>query len=132
MANTYGITPAFANLVLGTLNNIPVTVPIVCAQLHKGDPGNDATVNVSAVTSRQQVSMDAPTAGATELAGSSDPTWNMTTGETIEAVSLWNGFDGDSGAIALFTLPAQPPVTVADGDVLILNVADLAWTGMAS
>lgn len=131
MANNYGITPAFANLLLGTLNNVPVTVPIVCAQLHDGDPGAAATANPSAVTARQQLTLDTPTNGATALAGSG-PSWNMTTGETIEAVSLWSGFDGDDSAIPMFTLPANPPVTVADGDVLILNVTNLAWTGMAS
>lgn len=127
----YGITPAFANLVLATLNNVPLTVPIVCAQLHDGDPGNAGTSNPSAVTSRQQLAVDTPTNGATELTGAA-PSWNMTTGETIEAVSLWTGFDGDASAVCMFTLAANPPVTVADGDVLILNVCNLTTTGMAS
>jgi hypothetical protein len=131
MANTYGITPAFANLLLATLNNVPVTVPIVCAQLHDGDPGLAGTSNPSAVTAREQISLDVPSDGATELVGSA-PSWNITTGETIEAVSLWSGFDGDSSAVCLFTLPAVPPVTVANGDILILNVCDLTTTGMAS
>ncbi|GAB5013876.1 hypothetical protein MAHJHV65_09780 [Mycobacterium avium subsp. hominissuis] len=128
---SYGITPAFANLVLGTLNNVPLTVPIVCAQLHNGDPGNAGTSNLSAVTSRQQLAVDTPTNGATELTGAA-PSWNMTTGETIEAVSLWTGFDGDASAVCMFTLAANPPVTVADGDVLLLNVCNLTTTGMAS
>lgn len=127
----YGITPAFADLVLGTLNNVPLTVPIVCAQLHNGDPGNAGTSNLSAVTSRQQLAVDTPTNGATELTGAA-PSWNMTTGETIEAVSLWTGFDGDASAVCMFTLAANPPVTVADGDVLLLNVCNLTTTGMAS
>ncbi|PBA43510.1 phage tail fiber protein [Mycobacterium avium] len=131
MANNYGITPAFANLLLGTLNNVPVTVPIVCAKLHDGDPGPTGTANPSAVTARQQLTLETPTNGATALAGAG-PSWTMSTGETIEAVSLWSGFDGDPNAIPLFTLPATPPVTVAEGDVLILNVTNLAWTGMAA
>jgi hypothetical protein len=131
MANTFGVTPGFANLLLATLNNVPVTVPIVCVQLHDGDPGTAGTSNVSSVTSRQQITLDAPTGGATELTGAS-PSWNMTTGETIEAVSLWSGFDGDGSAICMFTAAAAPSVTVAQGDVLILNVVDLTWAGMAS
>lgn len=127
----YGITPAFADLFLATLNNVPLTVPIVCAQLHTGDPGNAGTSNLSAVTSRQQLAVDTPTNGATELTGAA-PSWNMTTGETIEAVSLWTGFDGDASAVCMFTLAANPPVTVADGDVLLLNVCNLTTTGMAS
>lgn len=128
---SYGITPAFANLVLGTLNNVPLTVPIVCAQLHDGDPGNDGTANPSAVTTRVQVNLNTPDNGATSLAGGS-PSWNMTGPETIEAISLWSGFDGDSSAIAMFTMAATPPVDVAEGDVLILNVCNLTTTGMAS
>lgn len=131
MTNSYGITPTFANMLLGTLNNVPVTIPIVCAQLHDGNPGSNATTNPSAVTSRQQLTLDTPNNGATSLDGA-PPSWNMTTGETIEAVSFWSGFDGDTNAIPLFTLPANPPVTVAAGDVLVLNVANLTWTGMAS
>lgn len=127
----YGITPAFANLVLGTLNNVPLTVPIVCAQLHDGDPGNAGTVNPSAVTTRVQINLDTPTSGATSLAAGS-PSWNMTGPENIEAISLWTGFDGDANAMCMFTLQATPPVAVAEGDVLILNVLDLTTTGMAS
>jgi hypothetical protein len=129
--STYGITPGFANQVLATLNNVPLSIPIVCAQLHDSNPGPNGTTNPSAVTSRQQLTLDAPTGGAMELAGSA-PSWNMTTAETIEAVSLWSGFDGDGSAVCLFTAAASPPVTVAQGDVLILNACTLTTIGLAS
>lgn len=131
MANSYGITPTFANLLLGTLQNVPVTVPIVCAQVHTGNPGPSGENAVSAVGVRQQMTVDTPNNGTTGLAGT-PPSWTMTTGETIAAVSLWSGFQGDGDAVCMFTLAAAPPVTVAEGDLLILNVADIDFTGLAA
>lgn len=132
MANNYGMTPAYADLVLGTLNNVPLTVPIVCAQIHNGDPGSAASNNVSTVVgARQQVTMTSPSGGGTGLTGAG-PSWNVTGADTLEALSLWNGFNGDPSAIAMFTMPIQPAVTVADGDVVILNTANLAATGLAA
>jgi predicted RecA/RadA family phage recombinase len=55
----------------------------------------------------------------------------MTDGETLAAVSLWSGFDGDPTAMCLFTLPVQPAQTVAEGDVVILNTCELQWAPAA-
>lgn len=129
---SYGITPAFADLFFGAFTqNVPLTVPIVCAQLHDGTPGSTGTSNPSAVTARQQLNLAAPSNGNTSLTGAV-PSWNIQSAETLEAVSLWTGFDGDSSAVCMFTMAASPPVTVAEGDVVMLNVCDLTTQGLAS
>lgn len=133
MTGTYGITPVYANLQLATLNNAGLSVPIVCAQLHNGDPGIDGTSSVSTVGARQQVTLDDPVGGATNLVGTS-PSYNISGPDSIEALSLWSGFESDTDAYALYTLAAEPPVDVAEGDVLILNECSIAFAsqGLAS
>lgn len=131
MANTYGITPQHANAQLATLGNTPLAISTVCVQLYAGDPGVDGMSNPSDVATRQQVSMSDPVNGATSLDGGS-PSWTMTGPETIEAGALWNGFDGNDSAYAMYTASADPPVDVAEGDQLILNSFTITTQGMAS
>ncbi|WP_406813972.1 hypothetical protein [Mycobacterium sp. M23085] len=120
----YGITPAFADLLLSSLNGAQPTVPITCVQLHDGDPGPQGTSNVSAVGSREEMTFTSAGEGTTSLAGGV-PTWAITTPDTLAAVSLWSGFD--SSAICLFTLPLKPAVQVAAGDTVILGNCQLTW-----
>jgi hypothetical protein len=94
-------------------------------ELHTGTPGSDGTLNVSQVD-REELTFASPASGAIALTGG-EPSWSITDTFTITAISLWSGFDGDNTAMCLFTLPAQPPVTVADGDVLLLNACGLEW-----
>lgn len=126
MSTLYGISTTYADLVLGTLLNQPLTTSILCAQLHTGDPGPNGTSNVSAVTARQQFTLAAPGTGSTSLTGG-QPTWSMVTNETIMAISLWSGFDGDDSAIYLFSLPLLLGQTVADGDVFTLTGCSIAF-----
>lgn len=131
MANSYGITPEFATLLLSALGGGRPRVPIVCGQLHDGNPGPQGVNNPSAVTSRQELIVSAPNAGAVALTGV-PPSWEITDEETIAAISLWSGFDGDPNAMCLFTLAAMPPVTVAEGDTLVLGACDLEWAPAAA
>lgn len=119
------MTPGFATLLLSALNGARPRVPIVCVQLHDGPPGVGSS-NLSGITGRQEISLTAPDSGAIALTGVA-PSWEVTDSETIAAVSLWSGFDGDPDAMCLFTLAADPPVPVADGDVLVLNTCGLQW-----
>ncbi|WP_414018052.1 hypothetical protein, partial [Mycobacterium avium] len=125
------MTPAFATLILSALNGVRPRVPIVCAQLHNGAPGSAGLSNPSAITARQELTVTAPDTGAVGLTGV-PPSWEVTAAETVAAVSLWSGFDGDPSAMCMFTLPAQPPVTVADGDTLVLGSCGLEWAPAAA
>lgn len=129
--SSYGITPAFADLVLGTLQNTPLTVPIACLQLHNGAPGL-GTANVSpAVSTRAQVTFASPAAGVITITGGA-PTFNVTAEDQIVAASLWNGFSTDPSAICLLTMQAAPPITIAQGDVLNVTGLTFTWQGLAS
>lgn len=128
---SYGMTPAFASLLLSALSGGRPRVPIVCAQLHNGAPGSAGLSNPSAITARQELTVTAPDTGAVGLTGV-PPSWEVTAAETVAAVSLWSGFDGDPSAMCMFTLPAQPPVTVADGDTLVLGSCGLEWAPAAA
>ncbi|KBR63544.1 hypothetical protein [Mycobacterium avium] len=125
------MTPAFASLLLSALSGGRPRVPIVCAQLHNGAPGSAGLSNPSAITARQELTVTAPDTGAVGLTGV-PPSWEVTAAETVAAVSLWSGFDGDPSAMCMFTLPAQPPVTVADGDTLVLGSCGLEWAPAAA
>ncbi|MBZ4576011.1 hypothetical protein, partial [Mycobacterium avium] len=130
MADSYGITPAFAALLLTALGGARPRIPIVCAQLHNANPGPDGTNNTAAVTARQEVSFTAPAGGAIALTSVS-PSWEAVTAETVAAVSLWSGFEGDPAALCLLTLAAAAPVTVAEGDTVVLGSCDVVWAPAA-
>lgn len=130
MADSYGITPQFATLLLSALSGARPRVPIVCAQLHGGNPGVAGVNNLAGVTGRQELIVSSPDGGAVALTGVA-PSWEITDEDTIAAISLWSGFDGDPNAMCLFTLAAQSPVTVAEGDTLVLGACGLEWAPAA-
>lgn len=120
-----GLSVGFINSLLDTLNNVPLVIPIVCVQLHTGDPGAAGTANASAVTTRQAASFNSPSGGAIALLGAS-PQWSMTDAEAITHISTWSGFDGDGDAVFLWSALLLPSRNVADGDIFNLNSCNLA------
>lgn len=129
--NSYGITPAFADLLLASLNGIRTNLPVVCAQLHDGDPGSQGINNPSAITTRQPLTFTAPDNGATALSGGV-PTWSVSAGETLQAISLWSGLETDPTAVCLFTLRLSVATPIAAGDVVVLSGCDLEWWDAAN
>jgi hypothetical protein len=129
LANTFGITPGFATLILSPLaGSGSVRVPILCAALHNGGPGPDGLSNPAPDSERQEVALTAPDSGTVALTGVS-PSWEVAAPDTIQAGSLWSGFDGDPAAYCMFTMAADPPVDVAAGDLVVLGTCDLGWYG---
>lgn len=122
----YGITPAFADLLLSSLNGVRTNLQTVCAQLHDGNPGAQGIDNPSGITERQPITFTSPNSGTTNLS-SAAATWDVTDGESLAAISLWSGLKTDPSAVCLFTLPLIPPVPVSEGDTVILNGCDLTW-----
>jgi hypothetical protein len=132
---SYGATPGFIDRIFSVFtNNEPLAISQVCAKLHKGAPGVGLT-NSSQVTQRAQVNFSSPSGGHTGLGGGA-PTFNVELDdpdtETIQAISLWTGFEGDVDAYCMMTAAANSPVTVATGDVVILNLCDIDADGLAS
>ena len=120
---SYGIhTVNLANNLLNTLGGASFVAAGTWAQLHVGDPGAAQTANLSAVTTRQQLSFAPASAGSVALL--SVPTaWNMTATETIAAISVWTA---STGGLPLFTVPLTASQAVNNGDTLTLNTLSLS------
>ena len=97
-------------------------------RLHTGDPGSAGTANGSAVTTRQQVTWSAASAGS--KASSSISAFSMTTSETITHISLWDTNGTPTGNfLASAALTASR--AVINGDSLTVTVT-VAFTPMAA
>jgi len=96
--------------------------------LHTGDPGATAAANASAVTTRSQLTLAAASGGAVALTGT-QPSWSMTTSETISYISVW-----DASTAGNFLWSAQLAVakTVANGDTLTLTTCGLSLSPLAA
>lgn len=120
---SYGINTTYlANTLMNAVAGSAFAAPATWAQLHVGDPGAAQTANLSAVTTRQQLSFAAASAGAIAL--SVVPTsWNMTTSETIVAISIWTAATAGQ---PLWTVALTSSQAVTNGDTLTLNTCSLS------
>lgn len=116
---TVGIsTTNVANAVLNWLRGTaPATISGLYVQLHTGDPGAAGTANASAVTTRQQATMAAASAGSismTSMAGS----WSMTATETISHISIWNASTSGNFLMSILLTVSR---NVLNGDTVSLT-----------
>lgn len=122
-------TTTLANNWLNMLRGTAFTAPAALyVKLHTGDPGASAAANASAVTTRSLLTLAAASGGAVALTGT-QPSWSMTTSETISYISVW-----DSSTAGNFLWSAQLSVskTVANGDTLTLTTCGLSLTPLAA
>ena len=122
-------TTTLANQWLNMLRAVAFTAPVgTWVKLHTGDPGATAAANASAVTTRSQLTLAAAASGAVALSGT-QPSWSMTTSETISYISVW-----DNATAGNFLWSAQLSVakTVANGDTLTLTTCGLSLTPLAA
>ena len=97
-------------------------------QLHTGDPGASGTANLSAVTTRKQVTWNAA-AGGSKSQTSAPSAWSMTTTETIAFVSFW---DASSSGNFLDSAALSVSRNVINGDTVTLNTLTIAFTPIAA
>jgi hypothetical protein len=122
-------TTTLANNWLNMLRGVAYTAPTATyVKLHTGDPGATAAANASAVTTRSQLTLAAASGGAVALTGT-QPSWSMTTSETISYISVW-----DASTAGNFLWSAQLAVakTVANGDTLTLTTCGLSLSPLAA
>lgn len=122
-------TTNLANNWLNMLRGTAFTAPTgLYVKLHTGDPGAAGTANASAVTTRSQLTLAAAASGAVALTGT-QPSWSMTTSETVSYISIW-----DNASTGNFLWSAQLAVakTVANGDTLTLTTCGLSLTPLAT
>jgi hypothetical protein len=122
-------TTTLANNWLNMLRGVAFTAPTgLYVKLHTGDPGAAGTANASAVTTRSTLTLAVASGGAVALTGT-QPSWSMTTSETIAYISVW-----DNASVGNFLWSAQLSVakTVANGDTLTLTTCGLSLTPLAA
>jgi hypothetical protein len=124
---TVGLASAAAAAILGVWRGTAYAGVTAYCKLHIGDPGAAGTANASAVTTRNAVTWNAPSAGQMTL--SALAAYSMTASETITHVSLW-----DSATAGNFLGSAALTVakTVSNGDTLTLNTLTIAYTPLAA
>lgn len=127
---TAGLSAAnLANKWLDMLGASAFTAPAAFwVALHTGDPGASGTANASAVTTRQQVTWSAASAGSKSQSAS--PTaWSMTATETIAYVSFW---DASTAGNFLGSAAVTTSRSVVNGDTITLNTLTIAFTPIAA
>lgn len=124
---TAGLASATATSILNVWRNTAFAGVNVFCKLHVGDPGAAGTANASAVTTRNAVTWNAPSAGSMTL--SSLAAYSMTASETISHLSLWDAASGGNflGSAALTS--AKP---VSNGDTLTLTTLTAAYAPIAA
>ncbi|MGH3987827.1 MAG: phage tail fiber protein [Pseudonocardiaceae bacterium] len=123
-----GLAAATANSILNVYRNTAyAAITNVFVKLHIGDPGAAGTANASAVTTRNEVTWNAPSGGSmtlNTLAG-----YSMTASETISHVSFWTA---SSGGTFLQSAALSASQAVINGSTLNFTTVTLAYTPIAA
>lgn len=97
-------------------------------KVHTGDPGSAGTANASAVTTRSQATFGAAASGAIALTGT-NPSWSMTSTETITHVSVW---DASTSGNFLWSAALSASKAVVSGDTLTLTSLGFSQAPLAA
>lgn len=109
-----GMSTSFIQSVLNVLRGTSFTgVTTLTVGLHTGDPGAAGTTAGSANTTKNTLTLAAPSGGS--AAQSALPAWTMTATETISHISLWNG------ATFLWSGALSSSVPVISGSTLTIS-----------
>ena len=125
---TVGAAAATANSWLNVLRGTTYTgVAGLFVQLHTADPGAAGTTAISAVTTRNALTLNAASGGSCRL--STLASYSMTATETISHVSLWTASSAGT-FLASGALTASKAVN--NGDTLTFNSFTLSFTPIAA
>lgn len=109
---------------LNTLRNVSFTVTGTWLKLHIGDPGEDASANAAANTSRQSVAFSAAASGS--MASSATVSWtNVSATETYTHWSLWDTV-GPTGGNPLWKGALSTSASVTAGDTFQITSLTLS------
>lgn len=97
-------------------------------KLHTADPGSAGTSNASAVTTRSQATFAAAASGAIALTGT-NPSFSMTTTETISHISVW---DASTSGNFLWSAALSASKSVVNGDTLTLTSLGFSLAPLAA
>jgi hypothetical protein len=125
---TVGKAAATANSYLNVFRNTAYSaIAQVFVQLHVGDPGAAGTANVSALTTRNEVTWNAPAGGSMTL--NTLASFSMTASETISHVSLWTAA---AAGTFLQSAALTAAVPVVNGSTLTFSAFTLGFTPIAA
>lgn len=125
---TAGLAAATANAYLNVERNTAYSaIAAVYIQLHTGDPGASGTANVSAMTTRNAITWNAPSGGSMTLASLSN--FTMTTTETITHASRWTA---SSSGTFLGSVALMASVPVINGSTVAFSTFTRAFTPIAA
>lgn len=123
-----GLASATANSFLSVLRNTSYTgITSVFVQLHTGAPGAAGTSNISANTTRNAITWNAPSGGSMTLATLSN--WTMTATETITTITLWTA--STSGTF-IWSADLTVSVPVINNSTLAFSSFTLGFTPIAA
>lgn len=125
---TVGLSASHAAGLLNIFRGTNFTAVTMYVALHTGDPGSAGTANASAVTTRNSAAFSAPSAGSMSLS-SSLTGYNMTTGETLSHISMW---DASTSGNFLRSAALTASRAVVNGDTFTLSTLTLSYTPMAA
>jgi len=124
---TAGLTTTRAHAILNIYRASAYSAITPFVALHTGDPGSAGTANASGNTTRNALTLAAPSAGAAAL--SSIGTWTMNTSETITHISIWSastaGTFEESWALS-------SGVPVVNGSTFSLTTLTLSYSPIAA
>lgn len=125
---TVGIASTPADALLNLYRGTSITAPAgVYIKLHTADPGSAGATAASAVTTRNQVTFNAPSGNAITL--SALATYAMTTTETITHVSFW---DASTSGNFLRSAVLSASVAVVNGSTLQIVTLTVSFTPIAA
>ena len=124
---TAGLSAAKAASILNTYRATNFTSVSGFVKLHTGDPGASAAANASAVTTRNAIAFNAPSAGSMTL--SSLSSYSMTTSETITHVSVW---DASTAGNFMESWALTAGVPVVNGSTLTFSTFTLSYSPIAA
>lgn len=124
---TVGIAVAQATDVLNLYRGTAGTARTPFVQLHTADPGAAGTTAIAAVTTRNAITWNAPSAGSMTLLALSD--FTGVSAETITHVSLWTASTAGT-FLQSFALTASQAIIL--GSILHFNSFTVALTPVAA
>lgn len=109
------------NKLLDTLGNVSFTVATPYIKLHLGDPGEAATANAAAETTRKAITFNAAASGS--MASAATITW--TNVSTTEIYTYWSAWDNVSAGNALWSGAFNTSASVTAGDTFQITALTL-------
>ena len=109
------------NKLLDTLGNISFAVTQPYIKLHLGDPGEAATANPAAETTRKAITFNAAASGS--MASAATITW--TNVSTTEIYTHWSAWDASTSGNALWSGAFNTSASVTAGDTFQITALTL-------